>query len=123
MKKVILDTNFILTCIRQKIDFFEELKLEGIEILIPEQVIQETKRISESKKKLRFREEASIALKMLEKNSFKKIHLTEKKVDTGISKFAEKNKKILIATLDKKLQKRFQNPKVIIRERKRLEII
>jgi rRNA-processing protein FCF1 len=123
MKKVILDTNFILTCIRNKIDFFEEIKFKGMQILIPKQVIIEIKRINNSKKKLHFREEASIALKILKKSSFKKIDLKNKYVDGGIIKFTEKDKTVIIATLDKKLQKKFQNSKLIIRNKKKLEII
>ncbi len=123
MKQVILDTNFILTCIRNKIDFFEEIKFKGMQILIPKQVIIEIKRINNSKKKLRFRDEASIALKILKKSAFTKIDLKNKYVDQGIVKFTEKDKTVIIATLDKKLQKRFQNSKLIIRNKKELEII
>ena len=72
MKQVILDTNFILTCIKQKIDFFEEINLMGVQILIPKQVIQEIKNISKSKKKRHFKEDAKLSLKLLEKNSYKK---------------------------------------------------
>ena len=62
MKKVILDTNFILTCIRNKIDFLEEIKFKGMQILIPKQVLKEIKRISNSRKKLRFRDRKSTRL-------------------------------------------------------------
>jgi len=123
MKQVILDTNFILTCIKQKIDFFEELKLEGLQILIPKQVINEIKRISNSKKKLHFREDAKVALKLLGKNHFKKIDLKIKYVDKGLTKFTKENKNVIIATLDKELKKKIKNPKLVIREKKRLEII
>ena len=40
-----MDSSFILTCVRQKIDFFEEIELKGIQILIPKQVIREIKGI------------------------------------------------------------------------------
>ena len=43
MKKVLLDTNFILTAIRNKIDFFEEIKLIGMKIAVPKQVVAEIK--------------------------------------------------------------------------------
>ncbi len=52
MKKVILDTNFIVTCVKQKIDFFEDIKLQGIKILIPKQVIKETENLKTSNAKL-----------------------------------------------------------------------
>ena len=123
MKKVILDTNFILTCIRNKVDFFEEIPLMGIKIIIPQQVIEEVEKIMNSKKKLHFKEDAKIALKILEKNSFEKINLQGSYVDLGLENFAKKNKDILIATLDKDLKKKISNSKLIIRNRKKLEII
>ena len=123
MKKVILDTNFILTCIRNKVDFFEEIPLMGIKIIIPQQVIEEVEKIMNSKKKLHFKEDAKIALKILEKNSFEKINLQGSYVDLGLENFAKKNKDILIATLNKDLKKKISNSKLIIRNRKKLEII
>ena len=121
MKKVILDTNFILSCLRKKIDFFEEIKFMGLKIIIPKQVINELKRISISTKKLRFREEAKLALNLLEKNEFKKIELDNNYVDKGIINLIEKNPDYIIATLDSELKKRVKT-KLVIRNKK-LEII
>jgi rRNA-processing protein FCF1 len=123
MKKIILDTNFILTCIRNKIDFAEDLSLRGLQVLIPQEVIKELRGISNSKKKLRFRDEANIALKLLEKIPFDKIELKEKNVDNGIIKFSNENKKVIIATLDKRIQNKIQNQKLIIRGKKKLELL
>ncbi len=123
MKQAILDTNFILTCIKQKIDFFEKLKLEGIQIIIPKQVIKEIKGIINSKKKLHFREDAKLALKFLEKNPFKEIDLNEKCVDKGLIQFAKKNKKVIIATLDREIKRKIKTPKLVIRGKKKLEVI
>lgn len=123
MKQVILDTNFILSCIRNKIDFFEDIKLMGFQIIIPEQVVKEIERISKSKKKLQFREDAKLALKILEKNKFKEIKLPERQVDKGLIKLAEKDKNIIIATLDRELKKKIKNPKMVIKGKKKLEVI
>ncbi len=46
MGQVLLDTNFILNCINQKIDFFEDLA--GYKIIIPQEVINEIKKITEN---------------------------------------------------------------------------
>ncbi len=115
MKQTLLDTNFILTCIKQKIDFFEELKFMGLEILIPKQVIRELKNIKIP--------EAKFALRLLEKNKFKEIDIGKGEVDKKIKFFAEKNPEILVATLDKELQKKLKNKKIVIRGKKRLEIV
>jgi rRNA-processing protein FCF1 len=128
MKKVLLDTSFILSCIRHKIDFFYELSLEGIEVLIPYEVIEEIKRILYSRKKQKHKKLAIICLKLFEKNEFKKISLNSEKksgfiVDLGIIEYAEKNPKIIVATLDKRIKKSVLNSKMIISRKKRLEII
>ncbi len=127
MKITILDTNFILTCVKQKIDFFEEIKFMGMEILIPEQVINELKKVVNSKKKFHFRKDAELSLKLLEKekNSFKKIDLLKygKNTDKRLKNFTEKNKNIIIATLDRELKNKIKNPKLVIREKNKLEVI
>ena len=123
MKQILLDTNFILTCIKQKIDFFEDLELMGLQILIPKQVIDEIEMIASSKKKLHFREDAKLSLVLLKKNSFEKIDLTIQDVDKGIKRFAKQNPKIIIATLDKEIKDNIQNPKLVIRQKKKLEIV
>ena len=123
MKKVILDTSFILTCVRQKIDFFEYLELQGFQILIPNEVIKELEKIVGSKKKLRVRDDAELALKLLKIDSFIKIDLNSRNVDKGIVKFAKEDPIMVIGTLDSAIKKRAKNPKLVIREKKRLEIV
>ncbi len=113
MKQILLDTSFILTCIKQKIDFFEELV--GNQILVPIQVIRELKNLEEDNSKL--------SLKLLDKHKFKKIDLELEDVDKGIINFAKENNKIIIATLDREIKKKTKNPKIIIRGKKRLEFI
>ncbi len=112
MKQVLLDTNFILTCINQKIDFFEEFYLAGIQVIIPENVINELEKLKKT-----------AALNLLEKTEFKKISLPGKNVDNSIVQFAKENPKIIIATLDKSMRKKIRNKKITIRNKKKLEII
>jgi len=115
MKQVLLDTNFILTCARQKIDFFEEIPLIGMQILIPEQVINEVKKLKSSNSEL--------VLKILQKNQFKQIDIGSGHVDKSIIKFAKQHQDIVVATLDRELKKKLKNQKLIIRGKKKLEII
>ena len=116
MKQAILDTNFILTCAKQKIDFFEELYLMGISIIIPKEVIREIEKFKGKKA------EADIALKILEKNKFDLIEIGKGHVDKKIIGYAKENPEVLVATLDKEMQDKISNKKIIIREKKRLEI-
>ena len=123
MKQTILDTNFILTCVKQKIDFFEGIRLMGIQIVIPKQVIKEIEKITNSSEKNYVRENAKLSLRLLESNKFKKIDLKKKYVDKALINFAKEHPKVIVATLDRELKKKIKNKKLVIREKKRLEII
>ena len=122
MKQVLLDTSFILTSIRNKIDFISELPLKGLSVLVPKQVISEIENIAESKKKLRFREEAKLALKILEKSKTRKIDLKSKNTDNGIVKYSKEHN-VIVATLDREIKKKVQGQRLVIRGKKNLEII
>ena len=117
MKQAILDTSFILTCIKQKIDFIEELKFMGLEILIPNQVIKEIEGLSKTN------ENAKLALKIMQKPGLEKIDLKGKDTDNAIIIYANKNPKAIIATLDEAIKKKIKNNKLVIRGKKKLEII
>ena len=121
MKSAILDTNFILSCIRKKIDFFNEIKFRGIKILIPEEVIKELKNLTERGEK-KVQEEAKLALVILSKNSFEKISLNTKNVDNGIVKIARENEEYIVGTLDKEIKDKIKNSQFVIRGEKNLEI-
>ena len=124
--KILLDTNFILSCVRQKIDFYNYINEnydEGVEFLVPEEVLEELKKISERKgEKIKDKESAKVILKIIEKLRIKKIKLNKKHVDDGIVNYL-KNKKIILATLDRDLKKRVKNKILTIRGKKKLEII
>lgn len=116
MAEVVLDTSFILTCVKQKIDFFEDLKFMGFKILIPKQVFGELKNMKSS-------DGAQLSLQILENNVFKEVDLKIKNVDEGIVNYAQKHGDIFVATLDREIKKRINNSKVVIREKKRLEVL
>jgi len=89
----------------------------GIQILIPKQVIKELIGLSNSNTN------AELSLKILSKNKFKEIDFKIKNTDNGIIEFAKQNKEIIVATLDKEIKNKTQNQKLVIRRKKRLEII
>lgn len=111
-KKVLLDTNFIISCVRQKIDFLEELKFMGFEILIPKEVLRELEGLKEN-----------LALKILSKTEFRTIALEISHVDQGIIKFAKENPEVIIATLDAEIKESIPNQKMVIRGKKKLEVV
>ena len=107
-QKVLLDTNFILTCIKQKIDFFEWFNLQGIKIIIPLEVINELKML-EGREKNKLSLHAKFAIRLLKQNNFKKIDLEGgDKADKVIVQFAKQNPKVIIATLDREMKEQIK---------------
>ncbi len=117
-----MDTSFILSCVGNKIDFFEQLEEKGMKILVPSEVIGELKGIAESKRKLKFRDAAKLALKMLDGNRYYRVELKTKNVDEGLKKYAKANPDVYVATLDREIKK-ILNSNVVIRGKKTLEVI
>lgn len=117
MRTAILDSSFILTCVKQKIDFFEFLENEGIQAEIPKEVVAE---ISGVAKSFAY---GKTALQILKKNKFNKIGIQGKNVDSGIIKYATKNPQAIVATLDAEIKKKTKNRKLVIRGKKKLEIV
>jgi len=123
--KIILDTNFILTCIKQKIDFdnlANNLSDEKIIWIIPKEVIKELQALEKRKgEKLKDKESSSLALKIIKIIPHKTINLPTKNVDSGIIRYAKRNQAI-IATLDKEIKQKFPGKILTIRGTKSLEI-
>lgn len=125
MDKIVFDTNFILTCIKQKIDFIHEL--EDCELLIPEQVLEELEKLTKSKRKsAKERDLAKIALSLLKnfEKRFIKIKLEKKFVDAGFLKL-KNDDRMIVATLDNEIKKvlRGKFKFLTIRNKKKLEVI
>ena len=121
MKSAILDTSFILSCVKNKIDFFQEIRFMGFEILIPKQVVQELERLVKTKKGA-IKIQSDLALKILRANMPKLIDLKINYVDKGIVKYANTHPSSAIATLDSELKKKIKNSKLVIRGKKKLEV-
>lgn len=122
-KKVVLDSSFILSAVKNKIDIFEEIPFMGLKIVVPEEVILEIRGVVDSKQKLKERESAELALKILDSNKFESIKLEKKYVDDGLRKFCEEHKDYVVATLDRELKKEIPNYIMVIRGKKKLEIL
>lgn len=122
MAKVVLDTNFILSCIRNNVDFYEELLFQGHRVLIPTEVIEEIKRLRDGSKALKFKEEANLALKLIKSQDYDEVSAPGKYVDEGLKKFLEKNPDVVLATMDKALKKSVKNRKLVLRNKKKVEL-
>ena len=122
--EILLDTNFILTCVLQKIDFVElseEMFNEKLNWILPKQVINELKKIEKNlKQKRKFREGAKLSLEILETMNLKIVDLNKNpNIDIAIKDYIS-DKPIVLATNDKGLKKRVKNRILSIRGTKSL---
>ena len=122
MAKVLVDTNFILSAVRNKFDFYEALTDAGHSILIPEEVLKEVRAISEFRASKKTLDEALLALKIVNAIIYQKISCPGNDADDGIRKYLAAHPETLLATMDKALKKSVRNRKVVIRNRKKIEV-
>ena len=126
--KILLDTNFLVTCTKQKIDFnsiANDLFDEQIEWIIPQEVLNELKNLRDKKNiKVKDKNAAKLSLEILHTIKPKIVKLKGKNPNTDI-KIANyiSREKIALATLDKNLKNRITNKILTIRDKKKLEII
>ncbi|MEN9626365.1 MAG: hypothetical protein RL557_693 [archaeon] len=124
--KIILDTNFLIYCAKEKIDYVEKLQSmfhEHFDLVVPEQVIEELDVVMNKKKtKIPFvrrtarfkkttgrdKEAASLALQIVEKYISEKIISIVKAegntVDEALINLAQENKKNIVCTLDREMR-------------------
>lgn len=115
--EAILDTNFIISCLRRKIDFIGRLGEEGFSVKIPREVMQELKDL---KKKSGVSRDSRLiidmALKMIGENKeIKSVGFGEGSVDEGLIKMGKKG--VYIATLDAAIKRIVPN-KIVISDAK-----
>ena len=116
--KIILDTNFLIYCAKNKLDYVEEIsKLlnEKYELVVPLQVVKELKLLKEDKKKKvsgKDKQASNLSLQLLDANKVRKVKIKGKTVDQGIINLSKENKKNITATLDRGMRKKL--PRVIL---------
>jgi len=119
---IILDTNFILTCVRQEIRLFEQLKdiYPEEKIIVPEIVIQELNHLAKNiKLKMSERESADLSLQLIGRESILILDLPEEKADDAIVNYALKNSGTIVASLDKGMMKRLKRKAKFLTIRKK----
>lgn len=117
--EVILDTNFIISCIRKKIDFLSQLEEQGFKVAVPREVLQELKDVRRDKKTSRDdRTAIDLAMEMLLNKKIKKMSLGSGKVDNWLVQ--KGNDGYYIATLDKDVKHHVPRKIVIFNAQKRV---
>lgn len=119
--QVILDSSFIISCVRERIDFLTQLHEQGFTPIVPREILQEMK-------DLRLRSGTShddriaidVAFEMFEKEKIKKTTLGEGKVDEWLVKRGKDG--IFIATLDNGIKKRIPKKIVIFKAQNRVGV-
>ena len=108
--KIILDSNFLIYCAKNRLDYVEEIKNllnEDCELVVPMQVIEELEKLRDDKMKKvsgKDKDACSLALQLLKINKVKKIKVKGNTVDEGIINLASEDKKNIVCTLDKEMR-------------------
>lgn len=130
MIKILLDSNFLVYCAKQKIDYAEQIDnliSERHELAVLSSVLCELKELAEKAEKLKDKSAAVLALKILDKARGKKIRIieTEKQADEAIVEFAENSEdEVMVATADKGLKRMLKNrARILTIKRRNIEIL
>lgn len=116
--KVILDTNFLIDCLRFKVDVKSELA--GNELFILDSVVFEIGKIMERRTKESSL--ARLALEFIAKNNFKMLETGKKDADESLIKYS---KEYAIATHDRALKNKLKKlgaKLIYIRQKKYLVV-
>jgi len=126
--KILLDTNFVITCAKNKIDFpsmADELVDEKIEWEIPQDVLNELGNIKDRVGiKTEDKRAAELSFQILQLIKPKIVNLPGKNpnVDIKIVNYII-DRDIVLATMDKNLKSRVKNKILTVRGKNKLELI
>ena len=127
--EILLDTNFLIISVEQKIQLFEQLEelIPSFIVLVPKQVIHELEKIKEDKElKIKEREAAQIAMDLIKRKKVKIIDLKTKNTDAGIVRYCD-GRNVAVATLDRGLKDKIKEKDstvkfLTVRQKRRLAI-
>jgi rRNA-processing protein FCF1 len=126
--KILLDANFVLTCVKQKIDFpsiANKIVDKEIKWLVPQDVLNELGNIKDRKgAKVIDKNAAELSFEILKGLKHEIINLPGKNpnIDIKIVNYII-DKDIILATLDKNLKSRVKNKILTIRGKSNLTLI
>lgn len=115
--EVLLDSSFIISCLKKNIDFITQLEEQGFTVKLPHEVFEELKDLRLKSARAE-REAIAVALVLFESKGIKKMKLGKMKVDDGL---IEKGKQgAYIATLDREIKRAVPHTVVIFDAEKRV---
>lgn len=120
--EVLLDTNFIISCVLKRIDFISELEGMGFKVRVPKSVLQEMKDLKKENKTSRAERQAiDVAFALLEEDKrVKTTRIGGRYVDDGLIQKGKGG--VYIATLDREIKHAVPNKVVIDSARKKLKV-
>ncbi len=104
--EVLLDSNFIISCIKRKIDIFQELEGLGFRIIVPREVLEELKDLK-ARVPPADRQAIGVAFELFEKRKVEKMRMPRGSVDEGLIALGKKG--AYIATLDAGIKRLIPN--------------
>jgi len=123
MKRIILDTNFLLIPAQFNIDIFSEIKRIAdfpYQLCVLDKTIDELKKIQKEQRG-KHKRAAKLGLDLIKKKKVKIIKTTSKKsVDDLLVQYSKKG--AIIATQDLGLKHRLKKPYIILRQKKYLAL-
>jgi rRNA-processing protein FCF1 len=108
--KIILDTNFLIYCAKEKLDYVEEiggLVNEGYELVVPKQVVNELNKLkNDGYKRISGKDKAAcdLALQLLDFNKIEIVEASGRTVDNAIVSLSKEDKKNIVCTLDREMR-------------------
>ncbi|MEK6915276.1 MAG: hypothetical protein AABW89_01900 [Nanoarchaeota archaeon] len=119
--QVLLDSSFIISCVRDRIDFLAQLQEQGFTPVVPREVLQEMKDLRISNRSSREdRLAIDVAFDILEKSKVKKTTLGEGKIDDFLIRKGQEG--IFVATLDNGIKKRIPKKVIIFKAQNRVGV-
>ena len=111
MKKIILDTNFLVYCTEKKIDYkfdIENISGSGYLLIVPRPVILELELIFRNAKKYSDKRAAKLALDLVEHNRVEIIETKTNIADDAVIELAKENPGSIVASMDVQLRQRLK---------------
>ena len=108
--KIILDTNFLIYCAKEKLNYVEEISNlvnEDYELVVSKQVVHELEKLkNDNYKRLsgKDKDACDLALQLLEVNKIKTVEPVGKTVDDAIINLSNEDKKNIVCTLDREMR-------------------
>ncbi|MBS3081616.1 hypothetical protein J4416_01595 [Candidatus Pacearchaeota archaeon] len=119
--QVLLDSSFIISCVRERIDFLSQLEDQGFTPVVPREILQEMKDLGISNRSSREdRIAINVAIEMIERKGVKKTTLGNGKIDDFLIHRGKKG--IFIATLDKGIKRNIPKKIVIFKAQNRVGV-